>query len=130
MDLKAILITWMDGESETYSPVTTSIRDGVLHVHEYASATNGLTGEWHFPLSNIRSWQPVTTPGHPQDIIAGSGQRGEPRQLSQMTSVRLSPPLVAALREHAQRHGKSVSDLLREAAIAMLAREEAPDAAL
>lgn len=64
VDLKTITITWMDGVSETYRNVATSVRDGVLHVHRYTSVTNQLTGEWHFPISNIRVWGPANGNGH------------------------------------------------------------------
>jgi len=63
VDLKTIEITWMDGQSETYGNVTTSVRDGVLHVHAYTGITSTLTGEWHFPISNIRQWTPVDRQG-------------------------------------------------------------------
>jgi hypothetical protein len=59
----------------------------------------------------------------PQGLSEGSGQRGEPRRLDQMVSARLDPELVATLREFASRHGMSLSDVLREAAVQLLARE-------
>ena len=59
----------------------------------------------------------------PQGLIEGSGRRGEPRRLDQMVSARLDPELVATLREFASRHGMSLSDVLREAAVQILARE-------
>jgi metal-responsive CopG/Arc/MetJ family transcriptional regulator len=61
----------------------------------------------------------------PQGIIETSGQRGEPRRLDQMISVRLDPTLVAALKEVARRNGLSLSDVLRDAALLFLEREEA-----
>lgn len=61
----------------------------------------------------------------PRDLIEGSGRRGEPRRLDQMVSARLDPPLVAALKHFAEKHGMSFSDVLREAALLLLAREEA-----
>jgi plasmid stability protein len=61
----------------------------------------------------------------PKDLIEGSGQRLEPRRLDQMVSARLDPALVAALRQFAERHGMSFSDVVREAALQLLAREEA-----
>jgi len=61
----------------------------------------------------------------PQGLIEGSGRRGEPRRLDQMVSARLDPELVATLREFASRHGMSLSDVLREAAVQLLAREMA-----
>jgi plasmid stability protein len=42
-----------------------------------------------------------------------------------MISARLDPDLVATLREFAARHGMSLSDVLREAAVQLLAREAA-----
>jgi hypothetical protein len=56
MDLK---ITWMDGITETYKNVSTSVRDGVLHVHEYSDITRVIIGEWHFPTNNIRVYAPA-----------------------------------------------------------------------
>ncbi len=61
----------------------------------------------------------------PQGLIEGSGRRGEPRRLDQMVSARLDPELVATLKEFASRHGMSLSDVLREAAVQLLAREAA-----
>ncbi len=61
----------------------------------------------------------------PQDLIEGSGRRGEPRRLDQMISARLDPTLVAALKGLAEKRGISLSDVLREAALALLRREEA-----
>lgn len=55
MDLK---ITWMDNVSETYRNVTTTVRDGVLHVHEYSGVTHAIIGEWHIPTANIRVYAP------------------------------------------------------------------------
>ena len=65
------------------------------------------------------------TADRPQGLIEGSGRRGEPRRLDQMVSARLDPPLVAALKDFAEKHGMSFSDVLREAALLLLAREEA-----
>lgn len=61
----------------------------------------------------------------PQGLIEGSGRRGEARRLDQMISARLDPPLVAALRALAKQRGVSLSDVLREAALQLLAREAA-----
>jgi Arc/MetJ-type ribon-helix-helix transcriptional regulator len=61
----------------------------------------------------------------PQGLIEGSGRRGEARRLDQMISVRLDPVLVAALRDLAAKRGVSLSDVLREAALLLLHREEA-----
>jgi hypothetical protein len=65
------------------------------------------------------------TVDRPQGIIEGSGRRGEARRLDQMISVRLDPVLVAALRDLAAKRGVSLSDVLREAALLLLHREEA-----
>lgn len=61
----------------------------------------------------------------PEGLIENAGRRGEPRRLDQMVSARLDPALVAALRNFAEAHGMSLSDVLREAALQLLAREEA-----
>lgn len=61
----------------------------------------------------------------PEGLIEGSGRLGEPRRLDQMVSARLDPTLVAALRRLAETRGVSLSDVLREAAVLLLAREEA-----
>jgi hypothetical protein len=61
----------------------------------------------------------------PEGLIEDAGRRGEPRRLDQMISARLDPRLVAALRKFAEAHGMSLSDVLREAALQLLAREEA-----
>lgn len=60
----------------------------------------------------------------PQGLVEGSGRQGEPRRLDQMVSARLDPDLVSSLRQFADRHGMSLSDVLREAAIQLLSREE------
>jgi hypothetical protein len=61
----------------------------------------------------------------PEGLIEDAGRRGEPRRLYQMISAQLDPMLVAALRKFAEAHKMSLSDVLREAALQMLAREEA-----
>lgn len=61
----------------------------------------------------------------PEGLIPGSGRRGEPRRLDQMISARLDPTLVAALKALAAKRGVSFSDIVREAALLLLAREEA-----
>jgi hypothetical protein len=61
----------------------------------------------------------------PQGLIEGSGRRGEPRRLDQMISARLDPTLVAALKQFAEKRGLSLSDVVRQAALLLLAREEA-----
>jgi len=60
----------------------------------------------------------------PQGLIEGSGRRGESRRLDQMISARLDPTLVAALKQLAEARAVSLSDVIREAAILLLAREE------
>ena len=65
------------------------------------------------------------TVDRPQGLIEGSGRRGETRRLDQMISARLDPVLVAALKELATTRGVSMSDLLREAALLLIQREEA-----
>jgi hypothetical protein len=65
------------------------------------------------------------TVDRPQGLIEGSGRRGETRRLDQMISARLDPVLVAALKELASKRGISLSDLLREAALLLLRREDA-----
>lgn len=64
------------------------------------------------------------TADRPKGLIEGSGRRGEPRRLDQMVSARLDPPLVAALKRFAEKRGMSFSDVLREAALLLLAHEE------
>lgn len=56
----------MDGEERTYEDVTTSVLNGVLHIHQYLGTTRTLINEWHFPISNIRVWNPVTNGHHPE----------------------------------------------------------------
>ena len=65
------------------------------------------------------------TVDRPQGLIEGSGRRGEARRLDQMISARLDPVLVVALKDLAAKRGASLSDLLREAALLPLSREEA-----
>jgi hypothetical protein len=65
------------------------------------------------------------TVDRPQGLIEGSGRRGEARRLDQMISARLDPTLVAALKELAVKRQVSLSDILREAALLLLQREEA-----
>lgn len=58
----------MDGKRTVLSDVTTSVREGVLHVHRYGSGGSGpITGEWHLPTSNIRWWSPVN--GGAEELI-------------------------------------------------------------
>lgn len=64
------------------------------------------------------------TVDRPKGLVEGSARRGEPRRLDQMISARLDPRLVAALRQYAKQHELSLSDVLREAALLLLAREE------
>jgi hypothetical protein len=65
------------------------------------------------------------TVDRPQGLVEGSGRQGEPRRLDQMISARLDPALVADLRKFAEQRGMSFSDVLREAAIQLLQREQA-----
>jgi hypothetical protein len=65
------------------------------------------------------------TVDRPQGLIEGSGRRGANRRLDQMISARLDPMLVVALKDYAEEHGVSVSDVLREAALLLLEREKA-----
>ena len=58
-------------------------------------------------------------------IVEGSGQAVAPRRLGHMVSLRLEPELAAALRKLADRQGKTVSELLREGAAALLEDERA-----
>lgn len=70
MDERTITVTWMDGITETYKNVTTSVREGVLHVHEYNDRHTLIINEWHFPTANIRVWNPVTNGnGHTYDRL-------------------------------------------------------------
>lgn len=58
MDTKTITVLWMDDREETYPRASTVVREGVLHIHQYAEITHTLTGEWHLPIANIRCWYP------------------------------------------------------------------------
>lgn len=60
----------------------------------------------------------------PQGIVEGSGRRGDSRRLDQMISARLDPALVTALKQLAADRGVSLSDILREAALLLLDREQ------
>ena len=53
---------------------------------------------------------------HAGEVISGSGERGSPRRIAQMVSVRLDGGLVSALRTIAEQRGVTLSDLLREGA--------------
>jgi hypothetical protein len=64
------------------------------------------------------------TVDRPRDIVEGSGRRGEPRRLDQMISARLDPRLVAALKQFARQHELTLSDVVREAALLLLARQQ------
>ena len=70
MILSTVKITWMDEYTRTYENVTTSTRDGVLHVYQYSGKRghgSEILHEWHFPLSNIRMWKPVAAGPGDQD---------------------------------------------------------------
>ena len=56
MDLDTITVWWMDDREETYPDVSTVVRDGVLHVHQYIPPRGTLIRSWHLPLANIRVW--------------------------------------------------------------------------
>lgn len=53
---------------------------------------------------------------HAGQIVTGSGERGEPRRMPRMVSVRLDGELLRQLRIVAQQRHTTVSDLLREGA--------------
>jgi hypothetical protein len=57
---------------------------------------------------------------HAGEVVEGSGRPAAPRRLDQMVSLRLEPELAAALRGLAERRGVTMSELLREGAIALL----------
>jgi hypothetical protein len=59
MDLKTIIVLWMDDREETYPQVETIVRDGVLHIHQYVPKTLKRIREWHWSLYNIRGWWPA-----------------------------------------------------------------------
>jgi predicted DNA-binding ribbon-helix-helix protein len=61
---------------------------------------------------------------HAGEVVEDSGRAVAARRLGQMVSLRLEPELASALRELANRRGTSVSELLREAAIDLLANEQ------
>jgi uncharacterized protein (DUF4415 family) len=53
---------------------------------------------------------------HAGQIVAGSGERGKPRRMPRMVSVRLDGELLRQLRIVAQQRNTTVSNLLREGA--------------
>lgn len=53
---------------------------------------------------------------HAGEIVPGSGERGKPRRMARMMSVRLDGELIGQLREVAQQRNTTVSDLLRKGA--------------
>ncbi len=61
----------------------------------------------------------------PQGLVEDSGRLGESRKLGQMISARLDPTLVAALKQFAKHNGLTLSDVIRDAALLLLAREDA-----
>jgi hypothetical protein len=65
---------------------------------------------------------------HRGEVVEGSGEPIEGRSVPQMVSVRLDPALLAELRALARKRGSTVSDLLREGAGLVTAREFAVDA--
>jgi hypothetical protein len=60
MDTKTITLLWMDDREEIYPDVTTTVREGVLHIHQYTGQTHVLTAEWHWSMINIRGWWPAS----------------------------------------------------------------------
>lgn len=54
-----LLITWMDGETETYEtePHRVSTDAGQLHLDIYGDTESQLIATVHFPLENIRKWK-------------------------------------------------------------------------
>jgi hypothetical protein len=50
MNLKTIVITWLDDLIATYENATASVADGTLHVHVYAGPAHLLRDEWHSRL--------------------------------------------------------------------------------
>jgi len=76
MDLKTIVITWMDSNVGVYENATASVLNGVLHVNLYrVTETTGvrtLTGTWHFPISNIRAWGPEEWGGQHGILMPGA----------------------------------------------------------
>ena len=60
---------------------------------------------------------------HAGEVACGSGRAAEPRRLGQMLSVRAEPRLAEALRETASRRGTTVSELLRDAAVELVAAD-------
>lgn len=59
VDLKTIVVLWMDDRRETYADVQTQVLNGALHISQYKATTRGRLNEWHLPLSNIRIWYPA-----------------------------------------------------------------------
>lgn len=59
MDLKTITVLWMDDHEETYPDVTTTVREGVLHIHQYTGLRESIAREWHWSMINIRGWYPA-----------------------------------------------------------------------
>ena len=59
-------------------------------------------------------------------VRKGSGRQLEGRRLDQMVSLRLAPELVSALRALAEETGRSISDLLREAALTLVSQRSSP----
>ncbi len=53
---------------------------------------------------------------HAGEIVAGSGERGKPRRMARMVSVRLDGELIRRLQSVAQQRNTTLSDLLREGA--------------
>jgi len=62
---------------------------------------------------------------HAGEVIEGTGRAMSPRRLGDMVSLRLEPELAEALRELARARSTSLSGLLREGALCLLAHERA-----
>jgi len=63
---------------------------------------------------------------HRGDVIEGSGTAITSRRLAQVVSLRLEPDLIVALRELAAQRGTTISELLRQGALLLLADASAP----
>lgn len=62
---------------------------------------------------------------HRSEVVKGGAEVIEPRKLGQMVSLRLDGEVLSALRELANQRGSTVSDLLREGAALVIARNVA-----
>lgn len=62
------------------------------------------------------------------EVVEDSGEPLAPKRMSEMISVRLDAELVASLRALAAERHISLSDILRSAAVELIAREQQPAA--